>query len=239
MVGPKVTAANVEVIEKNLRGKTKRELQLFLASIDKDGNACDSEATVEVKIMVTASELELLKRAQDILSSQGKNISAKAAILQSLEVLVNKRDPLKKAERAKRRADEKTVRAEIAVELAPAPGQQPESADLNGEYQIVSEGSYSAPGQSAKRRPVPAAVLHDVWIRDRGQCTYLSATGERCREKRMIEVDHIVPVARNGGNDMKNLQLHCRRHNQARADESFGAEWMRQKRNPEFNLALP
>jgi hypothetical protein len=39
---------------KILPGKSKRELQFLLATIDKDGNPCDDEPTIEVKIRMMA-----------------------------------------------------------------------------------------------------------------------------------------------------------------------------------------
>ena len=44
----------------------------------------------------------------------------------------------------------------------------------------------------------------------------------------MLEVDHIVPVARGGLNTLENLTLKCRHHNQWRAIQMFGEKHMEQ-----------
>jgi 5-methylcytosine-specific restriction endonuclease McrA len=57
----------------------------------------------------------------------------------------------------------------------------------------------------------------------------------RCQERKGLEVDHIVPVARGGRTTADNLRLLCRAHNQYTAERSLGAEFMRQKRAVAIN----
>ncbi len=45
-----------------------------------------------------------------------------------------------------------------------------------------------------------------------------------------LEFDHIVPVARGGESTEDNLRLRCRAHNQLEAERTFGAGFMRRKR---------
>src|SRR5262249_35014283 len=51
---------------------------------------------------------------------------------------------------------------------------------------------------SADPRHIPAAVKRAVCERDQGRCTFASETGRRCEERRFLEYDHEVPVARGG-----------------------------------------
>jgi len=260
MISPKITEANSEIIIENLAGKSKRDLQMFLASIDKDGNPCDDEPTIEVKIRLTKPELELLSRARDVLSSHGKNVSDKDAIVVSLGAIIETRDPMKKAERAEKRAAHKLPSGPDVSHMPPAPGPEIERQQVSREVSapgpkierqqasrkpsaprpIIEEQQMSrepsAPGPNTNRKSVPAAVAHQVWIRDQGQCTYVSQSEQRCGERRMIEVDHIIPVARGGMNEITNLRLCCRRHNAWHADEIFGGSWMARKRKLPKNL---
>jgi hypothetical protein len=245
MVSSKITEANSEIIIENLAGKSKRDLQMFLASIDKDGNPCDDEPTIEVKIRLTKLELELLSRARDILSSHGKNVSDKDAIVVSLGAIIETRDPMKKAERAEKRAAHKLPSRPDACHMPSAPGPKIERQQVFRESSApgpIIEGQQlsqesSAPGPNTIRKSVPAAVTHQVWIRDQGQCTYVSQSEQRCGERRMIEIDHINPVARGGTNEITNLRLCCRRHNSWHADEIFGGAWMARKRKLPKNLS--
>jgi hypothetical protein len=80
------------------------------------------------------------------------------------------------------------------------------------------------------KRCIPAQVRRAVWERDEGQCTFVSGDGRRCKARRFLEFDHVVPVARGGTGTVEGLRLRCRAHNQHEADRAFGAEFMRRKR---------
>jgi hypothetical protein len=79
-------------------------------------------------------------------------------------------------------------------------------------------------------RYIPAHVRRAVKERDGGRCTFVSESGHRCGERRYLEHDHVQPVARGGESTVENLRLRCRAHNQHGADLTFGAEFMRLKR---------
>jgi len=66
-------------------------------------------------------------------------------------------------------------------------------------------------------------IERQVFERDEDQCTYVSPTGNRCRIKSRLELDHIIPKAKGGVFSVDNLRLRCRTHNQLAAVESFGA----------------
>jgi 5-methylcytosine-specific restriction endonuclease McrA len=73
-------------------------------------------------------------------------------------------------------------------------------------------------------------VKREVHDRDGGQCTFVSDTGRRCESRSNIEYDHVQPVARSGGSGADNVRLLCRAHNQLRAEQTFGAGFMAEKR---------
>jgi hypothetical protein len=84
--------------------------------------------------------------------------------------------------------------------------------------------------RSANPRHVPAHVKRAVWVRDGGQCTFVSASGHRCEARRHLEFEHELEVARSGEATVTNIRLHCRAHNQLAAEQTYGAEFMRHKR---------
>jgi 5-methylcytosine-specific restriction endonuclease McrA len=45
-----------------------------------------------------------------------------------------------------------------------------------------------------------------------------------------VQFDHIAPYARDGSSSVSNIRLLCRAHNQYEAEQTYGAEFMRQKR---------
>ena len=72
-------------------------------------------------------------------------------------------------------------------------------------------------------RTIPARVKREVWKRDGGRCTFVSASGKRCESRKFLEFDHVEPVARGGKATTHGVRLLCRAHNQHEADETLGA----------------
>jgi 5-methylcytosine-specific restriction endonuclease McrA len=86
--------------------------------------------------------------------------------------------------------------------------------------------SCSTPGS----RHIPAHIRRAVWQRDGGQCTFVSAKGQRCPARHYLEFDHMDEVARGGVATVSRVRLRCRAHNQYEAERTFGAEFMENKR---------
>jgi hypothetical protein len=83
---------------------------------------------------------------------------------------------------------------------------------------------------AAASRQVPAQVRRAVWERDARRCTFVTPSGHRCDARRLLEFDHIVPVARGGPSTETNVRLRCRAHNQEAAADTMGAKFMNAKR---------
>jgi 5-methylcytosine-specific restriction endonuclease McrA len=66
-------------------------------------------------------------------------------------------------------------------------------------------------------RYISMQLKRAVWIRDQGHCSY-----ENCKSQHFLEIDHIRPVALGGKNELSNLRLVCRTHNQRAPIEVFG-----------------
>ena len=90
--------------------------------------------------------------------------------------------------------------------------------------------STDRPSPAANPRRVPRTVKRTVWKRDGRQCAYVSPDGERCEERKCLELDHIVPVARGGQSTVENLRVLCSAHNRHAAERMFGEEQMQAKR---------
>ena len=86
------------------------------------------------------------------------------------------------------------------------------------------------PQRATSRRHIPAHVKRAVWERDGGRCTFVSPTGRRCPARAFLEFDHMDPVALGGQSTVERVRLRCRAHNQYAAECTFGAEFMRKKR---------
>ncbi|HEY8078287.1 MAG TPA: HNH endonuclease [Labilithrix sp.] len=91
-----------------------------------------------------------------------------------------------------------------------------------------------APASDAGPRSghVPAAMVRAVFERDGARCTYVDQRGKRCTACTLLEIDHVVPRARGGGDDLENLRVRCRGHNKWWAEACFG------KTHVEASIAL-
>jgi 5-methylcytosine-specific restriction endonuclease McrA len=94
-------------------------------------------------------------------------------------------------------------------------------------------GKCSRPGQrrgSKNPRYIPLEVKRAVWERDQGQCAFVGTGGKRCDARAPLEFDHVDPVARGGRATVASVRLLCRAHNQYTAERTYGADFMRGKR---------
>ena len=84
----------------------------------------------------------------------------------------------------------------------------------------ISRGANPEP----RSRHIPAAVRDNVFVRDKGRCTYVSSNGKHCGSTQALQIDHIKPFTRGGSNSVSNLRLLCAKHNRLAAQEVFGAD---------------
>ena len=102
------------------------------------------------------------------------------------------------------------------------PDQQKERARLSPEKGATQHALSTAPA-----RYVQVSLKREVWKRDQGRCTYVSpVSGKQCGSKYGLQYDHIVPYAKGGLTELRNLRLRCRAHNQLHAVQSFGVPKM-------------
>jgi hypothetical protein len=82
--------------------------------------------------------------------------------------------------------------------------------------------------QTSKRtRHVAVAVAREVYVRDEGHCTFCADDGRRCGERRLLQLDHVIPHAEGGEPTVFNLRLRCRAHNLHTARAHFGSAFIR------------
>jgi 5-methylcytosine-specific restriction endonuclease McrA len=74
----------------------------------------------------------------------------------------------------------------------------------------------------SRTNAVPAHVRREVWRRAGGRCEFVLESGERCDCTRMLELDHIQPLALGGRSTLDNVRLTCRSHNLLAARRVFG-----------------
>ena len=139
---------------------------------------------------------------------------------------------------------EADVRPEPESDLGPEHEFQPEpefQSERESQLKHESEPEHESqlkhePEPGPKRPPqrgrhVPAAIRRAVFERDQGRCTYVSDSGERCRETALLELHHSLAFARGGAHCLDNVTLRCRAHNTLAAEHDFGRDFVGRARD--------
>jgi 5-methylcytosine-specific restriction endonuclease McrA len=100
-----------------------------------------------------------------------------------IEFYLEHKDPVRKAERAEKRAERPTK---------------------------TTPSEKFGPGR--KRTPLVAKDRHTVNLRDGRRCTFVGADGKRCGDDRWTEIHHVIPLSLGGTNDSVNLTTLCSFH---------------------------
>jgi hypothetical protein len=69
---------------------------------------------------------------------------------------------------------------------------------------------------------IPAGIRRIVWARDGARCSYVGPAGVRCLSRRFLELDHVKPRALGGPDEVENLRLLCRPHNDSERRRILG-----------------
>jgi 5-methylcytosine-specific restriction endonuclease McrA len=79
---------------------------------------------------------------------------------------------------------------------------------------------------AAKSRHIPDETRDKVFVRDRGQCSFVAPNGTQCECRKGLQVDHIKPYAAGGTHEPSNLRLLCGAHNRLAAERTMGKHVM-------------
>ena len=87
----------------------------------------------------------------------------------------------------------------------------------------LSEALRESGGGGRRRMHIPAAVRRAVWRRYGAACCYRdSHTGVTCGSTHLLQIDHIVPWALGGSDEIANLRPYCAVHNRQRDPRCAG-----------------
>jgi hypothetical protein len=124
------------------------------------------------------------RRMQDLLSTKLRRaVGLRECLDQVLDLALEKIDPVAKAKRA-------------LVRKHSAPN---------------AERPKTRRATSEKSKP-PADVIHEVMLHNQGRCTFVHSTGERCSNKRWLEMHHKTSRVFGGEHKAENLTLLCSAH---------------------------
>lgn len=157
-----------------------------------------TESRVKIELGLSEEEMLKLRRVQDLVSqSQSKHASLEDALMAMADFYLKGKDPVEKAKRIKVKKG-LVNSATPEVRKAVAETLKPEVADESVSRQT--------------REPIPAAILHQVNLRDQRRCCFVNEQGEKCAQSRWTEIHHRLPVSQGGKNTLENLITLCSIH---------------------------
>ncbi len=151
-----------------------------------------------------------LKWVQDFVSQKvGHCVGFEEAIATTVESYRNQHDPVRKAQRNHEKSANVDRTADSPVKSAGSMQTGPSTSTLH----------MSQTGAGASARPRPAAVYHEVNLRDGRTCQAILPSSQRCGRTRFLHYHHRLAVELGGPTTAKNLitlcsQCHSRWHDQ-------------------------
>ncbi|MES2769030.1 MAG: HNH endonuclease signature motif containing protein [Bdellovibrionota bacterium] len=223
-----------EILEK-LENKSSRECIQELITISPQSVPQEKrrELTVnktELKVVLNKDLISKLDKIKALMSHKNPSMTDQELIEAMAEIVIQKIDPIEKANRAKIRKQKnntpqlpieevKKQQSKNILETKPS-GSRLDASSLKNRQSRTSV---------SHTRYIPSTIKHAVYKRDKGQCTHKS-----CNSNKFLEYDHITPIAMGGKTTIQNLRLLCRTHNQRAAIEKFGF----QKMQPYLNFKI-
>ncbi len=144
MISPKLTHANYDKVIKNVRGKSKRKAEMFMSTIDGNGDSIERKPKVELRFKCSEELLEKIERAKELVGAKRGGDSLASALDAALDSFLEAKDPMKIAARALDRKNRK--KRELAPEHSGGASSFPKRAT---EVEPLKE--------SPQEKPIPAS----------------------------------------------------------------------------------
>jgi hypothetical protein len=130
---------------------------------------------------------------------------------QAVDISLEKKDPKKKLERRLERE-----RKRNASKKRPRPDEVEKAAE-----------NPNAGENKAESRYIPDEVRERIFARAAYQCEYMAPDGTRCSSRTKLEIEHDRPFAIHRSHEERFLKVLCYRHNRFKAEQVYGAEFIR------------
>lgn len=159
-----------------------------------------SAERIRIGFDAAAALMRLIDRARQILRHKFPEGRLEDVLREALELLLERRDPQRR----------------LLLKTPPLP-KALMAADDREEGRLPTRflRAYAA------GRYIPAKVKTAVWARDQGRCAWRFDDGTVCGGRDFVEFDHIIPFAKGGRSEYRNLRLLCRAHNRLAAERAF------------------
>jgi hypothetical protein len=229
LLAPHLTETNHRDVLDRARHKTKREVELLLATLHPQPDVPSMVRKLPAASMAQSAELQATARLD--VSAQVETPPSGLPPARPAEVKPLAPERYKIQFTVSRETYEKLRQVQDLLRHTvpngdPAVIFEKALALLLAELERTKCAAASRPrpprGTDEAARHIPAAVRRSVWQRDGGRCAFNGSHG-RCTETGFLEYHHVVPFANGGDASTSNIELRCRAHNQHEADLWFGA----------------
>ena len=233
-----------------VEGKSSRQAEAVLAErfpeIPKPDliRNLDSE-NFQAQITFTRAQKEKLERVREIASHHGASFADLIEI--ATDEFLRRRDPLVREVKPRDSKNRGRVR-DLSRDCSSDRDREKVTAGAGGEKRNalaspraatrVSERQPYSPKSSSKfsRTKLAPSIRNLVYRRAGASCEFRDfEKNRRCSARVGLEIDHIKPVSLGGGNEIENLRVLCREHNQLEAARWFGAEKLQTYRDDGFS----
>lgn len=207
---------------------TKRELEKAIAKVSpraavEEGTRVVDGDLHELRMAISEQNLARLKQAQNLISqARRKPVTLEETICEMSEFYLERKDPVRKAERAIEREIKRSAQTDRISTESRVPFGAAEPVDHAEQVKSVSNEMRLGPGRvdgdimtrsgRLSRRKKKASVQHRVHIRDRNECQFKMPDGRRCGESRFIELHHRIALSEGGPDTPENLVCLCSAH---------------------------
>lgn len=162
---------------------------------------------IRIEFEVTYEEAEMIKRARELMSQKkSKYAQIGETLVAAARDWVDREDPVRKAERAQKRKD-KNQNREMGEHNPQSKRKEHGPSERTGD-------AGGAPGHDRPRdrSNMPADIIHQVNLRDRGACRKRMPDGSICGCRQWTDIHHIVPRSMGGEDTVENLITLCKAH---------------------------
>jgi len=206
-----------------LEGKSARAASRELQNLSsqelppiKEYTRLASHGRTEIHLVVDQATLERLEKIKGILLHSKPNIRWGELVGDIAQIAWQKLDPTREPTSRRRSA---------TTSLNPQAKVSPESlpqSDLHSNENPITDFA-TLPTSAVKRKQISATLKREVWRKCDSKCSYVdSVSGKLCGSDHFLQIEHLLPVALGGKNELSNCTLRCFSHNQLAAIQVFG-----------------
>lgn len=217
-----------EVIPK-IENKNTRQTQQIIAhefdltAIQHESTRTQKDESVRLQITLTKEQYELFKKAGDLLShikpgathAEVITMLAQKFVKQKLGIVVSI-DSSSEAESSKTIVAKEVCEKHL-VNTVDDQNTAVTAIDQGNSFKNVNTKNTAATAiKFNKRKQISIKTRRVLLKKAQHQCEFVSSDGKRCQAHSLLEIDHIRPVSIGGKNNLQNLRIYCRAHNQGR-----------------------